>query len=202
MLLEHAQRRVMKLMKRLEKENYKELLRELGLLSWRRLWGDLVALSDYLKVDCREVRAFLKWQKNKRKWAQLAPSFKLDIRKNFFMERMMRNCNRLPREVVNEGCVNVTLRDMVQILSSKVNISLKYMGWLAKLSPWKMVHHKSVNSLEENFPNLGHFFLADKNSKLQENFNVTSRSQGYDVFSINVAGNIVKIKESLFPYPE
>jgi len=52
----------------------------------------------------------------------------LDIRKNFFMERMMRNCNRLPREVVNEGCVNVTLRDMVQILSSKVNISLKYMG--------------------------------------------------------------------------
>lgn len=40
----------------------------------------------------------------------------------------MRNCNRLPREVVNEGCVNVTLRDMVQILSSKVNISLKYMG--------------------------------------------------------------------------
>lgn len=66
--------------------------------------------------------------KNKRKWAQLAPSFKLDIRKNFFMERMMRNCNRLPREVVNEGCVNVALRDMVQILSSKVNISLKYMG--------------------------------------------------------------------------
>jgi len=65
-----------------------------------------------------------------------------------------------------------------------------------------MVHHKSVNSLEENFPNLGHFFLADKNSKLQENFNVTSRSQGYDVFSINVAGNIVKIQESLFPYPE
>lgn len=60
MLLEHAQRRVMKLMKRLEKENYKELLRELGLLSWSRLWGDLVALSDYLKVDCREVRAFLK----------------------------------------------------------------------------------------------------------------------------------------------
>lgn len=51
-----------------------------------------------------------------------------------------------------------------------------------------MVRHKSVNSLEENFPNLGHFFLADKNSKLQENFNVTSRSQGYDVFSINVAG--------------
>ena len=39
----------------------------------------------------------------------------MDIRKNFFLERMVRQWHRLPREMVEVlmNCVDVALRDMV-----------------------------------------------------------------------------------------
>ncbi|KAK4820037.1 hypothetical protein QYF61_017850 [Mycteria americana] len=83
-VLEHVQRRAMKLVKGLEHKSYEERLRELGLFS----------------LEKRRP--------------------KLDIRKNFFTERVVRHWNRLPREVAESPSlevfkrrVDVVLRDMV-----------------------------------------------------------------------------------------
>ncbi|KFQ82748.1 hypothetical protein N335_01020, partial [Phaethon lepturus] len=107
-LLERVQRRATKMTRGMEQLSCEDRLRELGLFSLenRRLWGDLIAVFQFLKEaytkdgDSLFSKACCHRTKGNG-FKQKEGRFRLDRRKKFFPMRVVKHWQRLPREVVD-----------------------------------------------------------------------------------------------------
>ena len=121
-LLERVQRRAVKVTGELERLSYEGRPRELGPVSLekRRLRGDPINVSKYLKGGCREDGAGLfsvePIKRMRGNGHKLKPRrFWLNMRGHFFTVRVTEHWDRFPREVVESPSLEIfkTLLDAV-----------------------------------------------------------------------------------------
>ncbi|KFQ33146.1 hypothetical protein N332_02120, partial [Mesitornis unicolor] len=126
-MLEQVQRRATKMITGLEHLPYEDQLRHLGLFSLekRRLWGDLIAVFQFLKRSYRKAGEGLftsaggdrtsgngfKLEENR---------FRLDIRKKFFTVTVVRHWHRLLRKVVDAPSLEVFKARLGRALSDLI----------------------------------------------------------------------------------